>query len=270
MEEPLILAIETSSRVGSVTLARGAASLAERTFSAPLQHSAEVFPAIDQLLNQFGFVPGDIAQVYIAIGPGSFTGLRIAVTMAKAMHLANATAIVTVNSLDIIVANIGDAPSALSLQDSGALLPDRIAALLDAKRGEFYAAVYERVKRPAPANGADLAGNAGYVIPAPQGCIWHKTVPDCLITADQLIKEFAVEALLGVLGDGLLYHRDEFIADNIRVLDEAYWSPRASNVYRLGYQKARAGLFADAMTLTPFYLRGPHVTVKKIRNIIDR
>jgi len=263
MEEPLILAVETSSRVGSVALARGAALLAERTFSAPLQHSAEVFPAIDQLLNQSGFVSGDIAQVYIAIGPGSFTGLRIAVTMAKVMHLANATPVVTVNSLDIIAANIGDAPSALSLQDFGALPPNRIAAVLDAKRGEFYAAVYQRVKRPPPASRTDVVSNTGYLIPAPQECVWLKAVPDRLITADHLVKEFAMETALGVLGDGLLYHQDEFVADNIRVLNEAYWSPRASNVYRLGYQKAQAGLFADALTLTPLYLRGPHVTVKK-------
>ena len=55
----------------------------------------------------------------------------------------------------------------------------------------------------------------------------------------------------------------EFIAHNTRILDEQYWSPQASNVHRLGYQKARAGLFADPLTLTPFYLRGPLVTLKK-------
>ena len=263
MEEPLILAIETSSRVGSVVLARGATCLVEHTFSAPLQHSAELFPAINQLLNQFGLTPGEIAHGYIAIGPGSFTGLRIAVTMAKAMHLANATAIVTVNSLDVIAANIGDGPSSPPLQNSGVLPFDRIATVLDAKRGEFYAAVYQRVSRPAPADQTDLADSNGYAIPAPQGCIWRKTVPDCLITADQLVNEYAVQAPLGLLGDGLLYHRAAFDDSNIRVLDEVYWSPRAANVHRLGYQRARAGLFANALTLTPFYLRGPHVTVKK-------
>lgn len=262
VEESLILAIETSSRIGSVALACGSKLLAESTFSAPLQHSAEIFPAINQLLNRFESAPSDIAQVYVAIGPGSFTGLRIAVTMAKAMQLANSTAIATVNSLDVIVANIGDASSAISLQDSGGSLLNRVAAVLDAKRGEFYAAVYERVGRP-EATGHALSGDEGYVILAPQDCVWQKTLPDCLITADDLIRRFAAEAPLGVLGDGLLYHRDEFATHNVRILDQRYWSPRASNVYRLGYPKARAGLFADAVPLTPFYLRGPHVTVKK-------
>jgi tRNA threonylcarbamoyladenosine biosynthesis protein TsaB len=259
MEEPLVLAVETSSRVGSVALARGPALLADSTFSAPMQHSAELFPTISQLLNRFHVVPGDIAQVYIAIGPGSFTGLRIAVAMAKAMHLANETAIVTVNSLDVIATNTGDVSSAFSLQDSQGAGLDRIAAVLDAKRGEFYAAVYQRVEwtgRAAP------APDVGYVIPAPDGQIWRKTVPDCLMTADELINRFGTGAPLGVLGDGLLYHRDKYAAYNVRVLDEKCWSPRASNVHRLGYQKAQAGLFDNPMTLTPFYLRAPHVTLK--------
>jgi tRNA A37 threonylcarbamoyladenosine modification protein TsaB len=134
--------------------------------------------------------------------------------------------------------------------------------VLDAKRGEFYAAVYRRVEPPGPPNRTDLPGG-GYVIPAPQGCIWHKVLPDCLITASQLIEDFGSRGPLGVLGDGLLYHRDAFLASNVQVLDEACWSPRAINVYRLGHQKAQAGLFADPLTLTPFYLRAPHVTVKK-------
>jgi tRNA threonylcarbamoyl adenosine modification protein YeaZ len=259
MEEPLILAIETSSRVGSVALARGPVFLAENTFSAPLQHSAEIFPAISQLLSRFDVVPGDIAQLYIATGPGSFTGLRIAVTMAKAMHIANGTAIVTVDSLDVIATNTDDVSSALPLQYSNGIPPNRIAAVLDAKRGEFYAAVYQRTRRTdQPA----LTGDSGYVIPAPHGQIWQKITRDCLITPDELIKRFNVETPLSVIGDGLLYHRERFTADNVLILDEKYWSPRASNVYRLGYQKAQAGLFADALTLTPFYLRGPLVTPK--------
>jgi len=259
MEEPLILAVETSSRVGSVALARGPVLLAESTFSAPLQHSGEIFPTIHQLLIRFHFVAGDIAQVHIASGPGSFTGLRIAVTMAKAMHLANGTAIVTVDSLDVVAANIDDVSSALPLRGSDGIPPDRVAAVLDAKRGEFYAAVYQRTKRvDQPA----FTGDSGYVIPAPQGHLWQKIIQDCLMTPDELIERFAVEMPLGVVGDGLLYHRDKFAADNVRILNESYWSPRASNVHRLGYQKARAGLFADALTLTPFYLRGPLVTPK--------
>jgi tRNA A37 threonylcarbamoyladenosine modification protein TsaB len=138
-----------------------------------------------------------------------------------------------------------------------------VAALLDAKRGEFYAAVYERVGRKESVDQTAPAIDPGYVIAAPENCTWQKVISDRLITADELIRRFTTDAPLGVLGDGLLYHRDEFAADNALILEDEYWSPRASNVHRLGWQKAQAGLFADALTLTPFYLRGPHVTLKK-------
>ena len=131
---PLILAVETSSRLGSVALARGADLLGESTFSATLRHSAEILPAIADLLDQFGHTPSDIRQVHISIGPGSFTGLRIAVAAAKAMHLANATEIVTVGSLDAIAANVTDAPTQPVIQNTTDNFPPvhRLAAILDA------------------------------------------------------------------------------------------------------------------------------------------
>jgi hypothetical protein len=77
------------------------------------------------------------------------------------------------------------------------------------------------------------------------------------------LDEFADEAHpIGLLGDGLLYHRDKFEAAGVHILDETCWSPRAANVHRLGHQKAQAGLFANPLTLVPYYLRGPQVTLK--------
>jgi len=262
--EPLILAVETSSRVGSAALAAGPRLLAEQTFSAPLRHSAEIFPAISGLLDRFGQTPDNIAAAYIAIGPGSFTGLRIAVTMAKTMHLAHSVKVVTVDSLDAIAANTEDGASEVLIQNAGAAPPpDRIAAVLDAKRGQFYTAVYERTMAPQAPSSSDPAEASGYAIPAPGRHIWRKILPDCLLTAEELIGRFAGEAPLGLLGDGLLYHEETFRSAGAVILDAAYWSPRASRVHALGYQKARAGRFADPLSLVPFYLRGPQVTLKK-------
>jgi tRNA threonylcarbamoyladenosine biosynthesis protein TsaB len=261
-DPPLIVAIETSSRVGSVALAQGPSLLAEATFSSPLQHSAEIFPAIDRLLNRFGYAPGNVTQVHLAVGPGSFTGLRIAVTIAKMMHLASATTIVTVDSLDAIAANVGDERGEPPLQDFSQKPLGSIAAVLDAKRGQFYAAAYRRVGSAGATGRVTSAANAAYEIPAPGGGIWHKIAPDSLVTAEQLMDRFASDAPLGLLGDGLLYHREKFPPARAHILPQRYWSPRASKVHLLGYQKAKAGLFADPLTLTPYYLRGPLVTLK--------
>ena len=255
----VVLAIETSSRVGSVAIAQGGTLLDCISFSAPLRHSAEILPAIGQLLHGIGRGPDDISQVHLAIGPGSFTGLRIAVTIAKSMNLANHTRIITIDALDVIAANVNDAAHPALFHEGSKETSDiqRIAALLDAKRGQFFVAVYDRTAQP-PASEAD----PGYRIPAPGG-FWHKTLPDCLMTAPALLDYLADgPGPVGLLGDGLIYHRDSFTAENIRLLNPALWSPRAAQVHLLGHQKASAGMFSDPLTLVPFYLRGPQVTLK--------
>lgn len=262
---PLILAVETSSRLGSVALALGPDLLGAETFSASLRHSAEIFPTIGDLLERSGYGAADISQVYISVGPGSFTGLRIAVTVAKSMHLANSTRIITVNSLDAIAANVKDAAVGPAIQNASAdrSAPRRVATVLDAKRGQFYVAVYEYGAADAAPHGPGCR-DSGYRIPAFAGGFWRKTVADGLMSASAFLARFGAEAEpMGLVGDGLLYHRDAFKAEGVRILDEAYWSPQAVEVHRLGYQKAERGQFADPLHLAPLYLRGPQVTVRK-------
>ncbi len=262
--EAVILAVETSSRVGSAALALGPRLLEEVRLSGPMQHSSELFPAISSLLTSHGYVPGDIDQVHIAIGPGSFTGLRIAVTLAKAMHLAHAVRIVTVDSLDVVAANLaGTDRGCLAAQSEGPPLPDRIATLFDAKRGQFYAGVYQFASAGHELSHDRTEQGPDYRIPAPHNGLWQKIVPDSLMTAREITERIPGSDQIGLLGDGLLYHRDEFDTDRTIILPEPCWSPHAGNVHRLGYQKALAGRFADPLALTPLYLRGPEVTLRK-------
>jgi tRNA threonylcarbamoyl adenosine modification protein YeaZ len=255
---PLILAVETSSRVGSVALALGAELLAERSFSAPLRHSMEILPSIMELLSRFDRRPQEIRQIHIDVGPGSFTGLRIAVAMAKAMNLAHGVRIVTVDTLDTIAANVADSRDR-------SMPTERLAVVLDAKRDQFFAAIYELTDAGGVPASESPTDGPGYQIPASDCGIWRKIVPDCLIDAKQLVQRFAAPAQpICVVGDGLLYHREAFAAEGVRLLDESLWSPAAAKVYTLGYQKAQAGRFAEPLTVVPFYLRGPDVTLKKV------
>ncbi len=264
-QKTLILAVETSSRIGSAALAIGNRVIEELSFSSPMQHSAEIFPAIQTLLTRQGRVPQDIEQIHIAIGPGSFTGLRIAVAMAKTMHLSQGTRIVAVDSLDVVAANLGTGvPNPADQADPQIPeFPNRIAALFDAKRGQFYVSVYDRVPVEADVTRSPGDEFPNYRIPGPGSDIWRKIHPDSLLTAREIVEGFGGEAPLGVIGDGLLYHREEFVQEGILVLPESQWSPCAANVHRLGWQKAQLGRFADPLALTPFYLRGPQVTLKR-------
>jgi tRNA threonylcarbamoyladenosine biosynthesis protein TsaB len=206
--------------------------LGEKPFSGPMRHSAEVFPAIVGLLDQFGKKPNQIEQVYISIGPGSFTGLRIAVTIAKTMALANGVKIVPVDTLDCIAANILSKSDESDRSDWS----DRLAVILDAKRGQFFVAVYEKT----------------------QDAIWKKILPECLMTADEFLDRFTDKPIV-LIGEGLVFYKDKFSHKNIRMLDDNLWNPTAANVHQLGWELAKQDKFADPLTLTPNYIRGPDV-----------
>jgi len=234
--KPLILAIETSGRTGSVAIALGEQMLSEAHFSGPMRHSAEIFPAVQELLERFNRKPKEIEHIYISVGPGSFTGLRIAVAMAKAMNLANAVKIIAVDTLDVIAANASDYIKGEKVKDL-----NKIATILDAKRGQFFIAAYENEQGQ-----------------------WKKTMADCLMTAGEFIENCDGKSRpVWLLGEGLVYYKDKFEGEGIRFLDEKYWNPRAEKVHNLGWEKALAGHFADPLTLQPMYLRRPDIGVSR-------
>jgi len=295
LKKSFILALETSSRIGSVAIACGENLLAEATFSGPLRHSPETFPAISSLLERFGKKPHEIEHIYISAGPGSFTGLRIAVTIAKTMHLANATKIVAVDSLDVIAANVitlipdnapcdlhhepratshepqatGHEPQATSHERPAASY-EKIAAILDAKRNQFFIAVYECLHSGYTVQSLTEHRTSSinkpitnYQSPITNHGIWQKILPDSLMSAPEFLKNFAAgDQPIWLLGDGLLFHKDKFKADGVRFLDEKYWRPRAEKVHLLGWQLAQSGQFADPLTLTPNYLLRPDIKIK--------
>lgn len=254
-QNPIILAIETSSRIGSVAVAFGGKIQKELVFSKPMKHSEEIFPAISTLLESIGRKPRQIEHIYISAGPGSFTGLRIATTLAKAMHLANKTKVIAVDTLDVIASNIMDLISENIDQKSQSGIRgvsiDTIATVLDAKRGQFFIAVYNRLIKEVDTNYTEF--NKQYA----------KILPASLLSASEFLERFACkEKPVWLLGDGLVYHREKFRADGILFLEEKYWSPRANKVLLLGWQMAQQSKFAEPISLTPFYMSRPDVTIK--------
>jgi tRNA threonylcarbamoyladenosine biosynthesis protein TsaB len=232
---PLTLAVETSGRLGSVALGLGSTVVAEAEFSAPMRHSSELFDAIGALVKRFNFEARQIRQVFISIGPGSFTGLRIAVTAAKMMHLATAVRVVAVDTLDVIAANASE-----FISKTDALQINRIAVVLDAKRGQFFIAIYKN--------------KDGRLL---------KHLGDRLMTAEDFISGFADrDDPVWLLGEGLVYYKKRFESEGINFFDEDLWYPGAEKVYKLGWALAEKGMFADAITLVPRYLREPDVTLK--------
>lgn len=217
-----LIAIETSSRRGSVAIADGPELRATAEFSADQQHAVELLPSIDRLCREAGWPPSEIRQVHVSIGPGSFTGLRVAVTTARHLALALGARVVAVPSLAVIADNarLADPP------------PPRVAVILDAKRRQAYAGLFER-------RGDECAPVGEPVLVEPSA--WLASLP----------------RPLWVMGEGVPYHAEAIDGAGVTRLDAALWLPRADAVHRLGWRLACAGRFANARELVPMYLRRP-------------
>jgi tRNA threonylcarbamoyladenosine biosynthesis protein TsaB len=118
-----------------IALVRGDHVLAERADEGGRIHSESLLPGIDALLAETGLSLDEVDAFALSIGPGSFTGLRIGLATVKGFALASDRDVIAVPTLAGLAAAVPDAAPAAASGVS-------VAALLDARRGEVYAAGY--------------------------------------------------------------------------------------------------------------------------------
>ncbi|HEX3357246.1 MAG TPA: tRNA (adenosine(37)-N6)-threonylcarbamoyltransferase complex dimerization subunit type 1 TsaB [Tepidisphaeraceae bacterium] len=222
---PRAIAIETSGRVGSIAVVEGEVILTEETFQHGLQNAAQIIPIIDRLTRAQNWSPADVEHLYISIGPGSFTGLRIGVTLAKTMALATGVKIVAVPTVRVLAENAP--PEATNL-----------VIVLDAKRDQIFTARFSR-----------------------QQDRWVEDESARVESLTAMLSRAPRPVLL--LGEGIPYHQKFIPSESgVIVTAEQTWRARAGVVATLGMQLARNGKFADPFKLTPTYIRRPEAEEK--------
>ncbi|MCA1961947.1 MAG: tRNA (adenosine(37)-N6)-threonylcarbamoyltransferase complex dimerization subunit type 1 TsaB [Desulfomonile sp.] len=127
----IILAVHTTSPVHSLALVSGDRLLEERTLPHGRQYVERLAPAIAELVKRLRNGLMSVDALAVATGPGSFSGIRVGIATVKGIALALGTPVVGVSSLDTL------AWQGLRPGETG-------AAVIDARRGEFYAALYRR------------------------------------------------------------------------------------------------------------------------------
>lgn len=102
----MLLAIDTSTTQLGLALYDGASVLAELAWTSRARHTAELAPALTGLLARTGHRMPDLTAIGVAIGPGSFTSLRVGLAFAKGLALARKLPIVGVPTLDVVAAAV--------------------------------------------------------------------------------------------------------------------------------------------------------------------
>jgi len=124
-----VLALETSTLAGGVALVDGERLVAEYVLDVSVTHSERLMAAVDRVLGDARWAPRELEGLAVAIGPGSFTGLRIGVSTIKGLAVALGLPIAAVPTLDAMAAAM-----------PWAALP--VCPVLQARRGEVYASLY--------------------------------------------------------------------------------------------------------------------------------
>lgn len=220
-ESRRILALETSGRHGSVATLwghpEGTESIGQISLTPDQRTAQALAPAIQQLLSNTGWPPASINYVAVAVGPGSFTGLRIGVTTAKAFAYAIGAEVIAVSTLD-----------ALAAQAAETLMP--LWTIMDAQRQELFAAKY-------------VAGPADqFAIDQPT----HIIAQDAWLAglhSDDCVTGPALNRLIKRLPTSITTTRSEL------------WQPMADAVGQVAWLNYRAGQRNDFWHLAPNYYR---------------
>jgi len=128
----VLLAIETSTDYGSIAIGRGPDLLGEVVIGARSRHAEALLPALDFLLRTARLARNDIRGIVVGAGPGSFTGVRVAAATALGLSTGLGVPLYAYSSL-----------ACLALESTA---QGPVCTVFDARRGEVYAACYERVE----------------------------------------------------------------------------------------------------------------------------
>lgn len=126
-----ILSIDTSNYALGIGLLDESQVLGEYISNIKKNHSVRVMPAIQTIMNECGVAPQDLTKIVVAKGPGSYTGVRIGVTIAKTLAWTLNIPITGVSSLEVLAAS------------AGRYFNGYISPLFDARRGQIYTGLYQ-------------------------------------------------------------------------------------------------------------------------------
>jgi tRNA threonylcarbamoyladenosine biosynthesis protein TsaB len=232
----LLLALDTSTAQVSVAIGERGAVLGSVQLAGGRRHAEQLAPAIDYLRRECGVDLEHLAAIAVGTGPGLFTGLRVGVTTAKVMAQALRIPVVGIPSLDLVASPLRHSERT-------------IVAVLDARRREVFAALYQ----PVP-GGVQRISDYGVHAPTE-------------LVADLIADVAAHPHGLLLAGDGVARFADEFAAlEHAEVAGAEYAAPSVAALVALATARAEREEFEQPGELRPLYLRQSDAEIMWERN----
>lgn len=223
-----ILHIETSTSVCSVALSKGDILLACQDMTEGMNHTARLAPAIEEMLNSLSLLPTDLNAITVSAGPGSYTGLRVGSSTAKAMAYSLGIKLVAIPTLKALA------------KASFALHPEARYALpmIDARRKEVYTALYDRTLTE----------------------VWP--VSSVILDDTFFLQQIPGDGVVICSGDGALKIGDLALLSPNLVVDRSIQCS-ASHLLVPALDTIEKGEYADPLHFVPYYHKPPNITTPR-------
>jgi len=222
----MLLAIDTSTAQIGLALYDGTSVPGEFVWHSGLHHTEELAPALADLLRRVGIKMEGVTALGVALGPGSFTSLRVGLAFVKGLVLARHIPLVGISTLDVVAAAI-PLPEGAGASDQ----TRRLAAVVQAGRGRLALGWYK-------------AGESE----------WQADGPITVTTADELAEKIHKPTI--VCGEMSADERSRLMRKfkNVSVASPAQCVRRPGILAELAWQKWQAGKTDAAATLAPIYI----------------
>jgi tRNA threonylcarbamoyladenosine biosynthesis protein TsaB len=221
------LAIDTSTDFAGVALSEKGTILIELAWFSGQNHTTELLPNVDRIMKQRQIQPGSIEAIYVAVGPGSFNGLRVGLSSAKGFALSLNIPIVGVSTMEVEAY-----PFAFTR------IP--VCAVHTAGRGEIASSTYR------------------------QTGVWECIETEHVSSVETLVESIKEETIFcGEIPESVLEILKLQLKSKAIVPDPVSRLRRPGYLAALGWQRLSIGQTDDPATLQPIYLRQPPITQRK-------
>ena len=224
-----ILALDTATEACSVALLHNG-EISTLDEISPRSHTQRILPMVDELLTQANIQIKDVNYLVFGRGPGSFTGVRVGVSVAQGLAMGANLPVVAVSNLKAMAEE--------AYQKLGA---EKVIALIDARMNEVYFAQFER-------NGEQ----------------WNEVVVEQVCSPEKAISQFQISENMIVVGTGWAAY-SQFSEQNLPLVVSEITLPSAEYMLSIAQEEITKGNVQSALEIEPVYLRN-EVTWEKLPN----